>query len=98
MIMRDLVKDSGSRRHICYSREGFKEKGRFRDREMTIIFGDLSRIYVTTKSDVTLVFYDKSLLTLKDYIYVPKMRRNIILTYCLYKDRLILIFLIEHLL
>ena len=55
---------------------GFKEKGRFRDREMGIILTDLSRLHAETKGDVTLVFHDKSSLTLKDFIHVPKMRKK----------------------
>ena len=80
------VIDSCSWRQICCSREGFKEKWKLRNKDVDIILGDLNRLYVKAKGDVTLVFQDKSSLTLQDYIYVPKMRRNIILTYCLYED------------
>ena len=50
---------------------------------MAIMLGVLMRLYVEANSDVILIFHDKSLLTLKDYIYVAKMKRNIILTYCM---------------
>ena len=53
---------------------------------MTIILGDLSRLYTKTEGDVTLTLQDKSSLKLKDCIYVPKMRRNLISTYYLYED------------
>ena len=36
---------SGFRRHIYYSREGFKETGKFRDREMVIILRNVTRFY-----------------------------------------------------
>lgn len=53
---------------------------------MAIILRGLIRLYAKAKGDVTLVFQNKSSLTLKDCIYVPNMRRNLISTYCLYKD------------
>ena len=53
---------------------------------MTIILRFHTILYVEAKDDVTLVFHDKSSLTLKKCIYVPKIRRNITLTYYLYED------------
>ena len=53
---------------------------------MIIILGDLSRLYTKAKGIVPLAFQDKSLLTLKGWIYRPKMRRNLISTYCVCED------------
>ena len=59
VILEDDVRprvDSSYGRHIYCLRKGFKEKRRFRDKEMTIILGDLTRLYVKAKDDITLVF------------------------------------------
>ena len=53
---------------------------------MVFVLGNLSRLYVEVEGYITLVFQDKSSLTLKDYVNFPKLRRNLIATYCFYED------------
>ena len=57
-----------------------------RDREVAIVLEDFTKLYAEIKGDVTMVFQDKSSLTMKDCIYVPNMRRKIEMTYCSYED------------
>ena len=73
----------------------FQRKKKVQDKEMFLILADLSKLYAEVVGDITLVFHDKYLLTLKRFVYVTKMRRNLTLTLCLYEMVIILIFLIE---
>ncbi|CAA0841984.1 Unknown protein, partial [Striga hermonthica] len=64
--------DTRATDHVCNSLQGFQETKRLREGEVTIYLGDASR------ADVYLDFGLDRFLVLKDCLYVPSFRKNLI--------------------
>ena len=69
--------DSGATNHICNSLQGFQETRKLSDGEIQLHMGDDTIVGASAVGDVQLSFGLNSLV-LKDCLYVPSMRRNLI--------------------
>ena len=73
--------DTGATNHVCNSLQGFQETRRLTDGEIYLWLGDTSRVAAKTVGEVSLYFGHK-VLVLKDCLYVPQIRRNLIFVSC----------------
>ena len=69
--------DSGCTNHICNSLQGFQETKKLNKGEMFLTLADGSRIPVVAVRVFNLCFGSRVLI-LKDYLYIPNVRRNLI--------------------
>ena len=70
--------DTGATNHVCNSLQGFQETRRLAEGEIYLWMGDTSRVAAVAVGDVTLHFGGDKFLVLKDCLYVPSVRRNLI--------------------
>ncbi|CAA0828783.1 Unknown protein, partial [Striga hermonthica] len=70
--------DTGAIDHVCNSLQGFQKTKRLREGEATIYLGDASRASAVAVEDVYLDFGLDRFLVLKDCLYVPSFRKNLI--------------------
>ncbi|CAA0826954.1 cysteine-rich RLK (RECEPTOR-like protein kinase) 8, partial [Striga hermonthica] len=70
--------DTGATDHVCNSMQRFQEIERLREGEVTIYFGDASRASTVAVGDVYLDFGLDRFLVLKDCLYAPSFRKNLI--------------------
>ena len=68
--------------HVYNSLQGFQETKRLAKGEIDLLMGDTSRVAAVVVGVVTLHFGDK-FLVLDDYLYVPRVRRNLVSISCL---------------
>ena len=75
--------DTGATNHVCNSLQGFQEIRRLVDGEICLLLGDTSRVVAKAVGEVSLHFGGHKVLVLKDFLYVPQIRRNLIFVSCL---------------
>ncbi|KAG6492736.1 hypothetical protein ZIOFF_047701 [Zingiber officinale] len=78
--------DTGATDHVCNSLQGFQETRRLYEGEITAYMGNTTRVAVVIMGDVYLSFDKKKTLILKNYLYVPCFRKNLISVSKLFMD------------
>ena len=64
--------------HVSNSLQGFQVRRKLNDGDMYLTLASKARLVVQVVGDVTFIFYGNRLLVLKDCLYVPKSRENLI--------------------
>ncbi|KAH6823403.1 hypothetical protein C2S53_000141 [Perilla frutescens var. hirtella] len=72
------VVDTGATDHVCISLQGFLVKRQLSEDEITVYMGNATRVVAVAVGDVVLPFSSDRTLVLKDCLYVPGFRRNLI--------------------
>ncbi len=70
--------DSGATTHVCNTWQGFQETRRLSEGEISLLMGSDARVAAISLGTFKLVLLDGTTLYLKDCLYVPQVRRNLI--------------------
>lgn len=78
--------DTGATDHVCITLQGFQETRRLSDGEITIFMGNATKVAAVAVGDVYLSFGRNKTLVLRNCLYVPSFRKNLISVSKLFKD------------
>ena len=78
--------DTEATNHVCNSLQRFQETRQLSDGEIYLLMGDATRVAAVAIGDVSLSFSRDRTLILRDCLYVPSIRRNLIYVSKLVKD------------
>ena len=78
--------DTGATNHVCNSLQGFQETRRLSDGEIYLHMGNATRVAAVAVGNVLLNFSSDRSLILRDCLYVPSIRRNLVSVSNLIKD------------
>ncbi|RVX02180.1 Retrovirus-related Pol polyprotein from transposon TNT 1-94 [Vitis vinifera] len=70
--------DSGATNHVCNSLQGFQETCQLSKGKVNIFLGDGTEVVVLAVGNIALNFKNNRTLFLKNVLYVPSIRRNLI--------------------
>ncbi|RVW98285.1 Retrovirus-related Pol polyprotein from transposon TNT 1-94 [Vitis vinifera] len=70
--------DSGATNHVCNSLQGFQGTRQLSKGEVNIFLGDGTEVAVLAVGNIALNFKNNRTLILKNVLYVPSIRRNLI--------------------
>ena len=79
--------DTGATNHVCNYLQGFLETRRLAKGEIDLLMGDISRMAAIAVGVVTLHFEGGKFFILDDCLYVPDVKRNLVLVSCLSCNR-----------
>ena len=85
------VVDTGATDHVCCNLQWFLQTRQLSEDEISISLGDATKVAAVAVGDVHLSFSD-SVLVLKNVLYVPSFRKNLISVSKLYNDGYSVIF------
>ncbi|GFP84296.1 retrovirus-related pol polyprotein from transposon tnt 1-94 [Phtheirospermum japonicum] len=80
------VVDTGATDHVCMSFQGFLVKRQLSDDEITVYMGNATKVAAIAVGDVILSFSSDRTFVLRDCLYVPGFRRNLISVSKLFMD------------
>ena len=78
--------NTGATNHVCNSLQGFQETRRLSDGEIYLHMGNATRVAAVAVGNVLLNFSSDRSLILRDCLYVPSIRRNLVSVSNLIKD------------
>ena len=84
--------DTGATNYVCNSLQGFQKIRRLAKEEIYLWLGDTSKVAAVAVGVVSLFFNEGKTLILENYLYVPNVRRNLILVSSLSCNKFLTIF------
>ena len=78
--------DTGATNHVCNSLQGFQETRKLSDGEICLHMGNATTVAAVAVGNVFLNFSNDRSLILRDCLYVPSIRRNLVSVSKLFKD------------
>ena len=70
--------DTGATNHVCNSLQGFQETRKLSDGEVYLHMGNAMKVVVVVAGGYYLNFGRDRYLLLKDCLYIPSIKRNLI--------------------
>ena len=83
--------DTGATDHVCNSLQGFQETRRLAEGEITVYMGNATKVAAIAVGDIYLSYDGNKTLVLRNSLYVPTFRKNLISVSKLYMDILFLL-------
>ena len=83
--------DTGATDHVCNSLQGFQETRRLVEGEITVYMGNAMKVAAIVVGDIYLSVDGNKTLVLRNCLYIPTFRKNLISVSKLYMDILFLL-------
>jgi len=74
--------DNGATNHVCNTFQGFQQTKQLSHWEIYIHTGNNTKVSTVAVGDLELFFINR-ILILKDYLYIPSIRRKMVLVFSL---------------
>ena len=78
--------DTGATNHVCNSLQGFQETRQLSDGEIYLHMGNATKVAAVAVGDLHLSFGRDRILVLKNCLFVPSIRRNLVSVSSLVKN------------